>query len=119
MKAVKDLEASLHTEYEIHPVDPETDFLNAAASVALFSKLVFKDLLKRQGSEISACWALHTAISLGEYDVAVGFLDAEIADMQSDNLDLKQLKEAVEIMMRNHGRSKRWNQLLLRIDEAS
>ena len=39
--------------------------------------------------------------------------------MQSDNLDLKQLKEAVEIMMRNHGRSKRWNQLLLRIDEAS
>ncbi len=119
LKAVKDLEASLHTAYEIYPVNPETDFLNATANVAFFLRIVFKDLVKRQESEISTSWALITAIALGEYEVAVRFLDTEIAEMQSENLDLKQLKESVEVTMRDYGRSDRWNQLLLRIDEAA
>ncbi|MEP0191991.1 MAG: hypothetical protein ABJE00_16460 [Erythrobacter sp.] len=119
LKATKNLEASLHTEYEVYPDNPETDFLNAAANVAFLSKVVFKDLVTRQGAEISANWALNTAISLGEYEIAVRFLDTEISDMQRENLDLKELKESIAVTMKNYGRTKPWNQLLLRIDEAA
>lgn len=54
VKAARDLEASLLKTYEPHPVDPETDFLNAAARVTFFSKTAFNDLVDRQGSNISA-----------------------------------------------------------------
>ena len=118
LKAVKDLEASLLKPYEVFPENPQTDFLNAATSVAFFSRIVFKDLVKRQGSEISACWALTTAIAVGEFEEAVRFLEIEIADLKSEKLDLSQLRETTEGAIRNHKRSARWNQLLARIDEA-
>ena len=118
LKAAKDLEASLLKEYEVQPDDPGTDFLNAAANVAVFSKIVFRDLVERQGSDICASWALRASIALGEFEEAARFLDMEIVDMKSESLDLRQLRETTESAMRNHGRSARWKQLLLRIDQA-
>ncbi len=118
VKASRDLETALLKAYEVHPDNPETDFLNAAASVAFFSKIVFRDLVERQGSEICASWALRTSIALGEFEQAARFLQIEIIDMKSENLDLRQLKESTESAIRNHGRSARWKQLLSQIDEA-
>lgn len=118
VKAARDLEASLQKTYEPHPVNPETDFLNAAADVAFFSRIVFNDLVKRQGPNISTSWALRTAIAIGDFDKANRFLDVEIIDMKSENLDLAQLREIIELGIRHHGRSERWKQLLSRIDEA-
>lgn len=115
MKAVKDLEASLLLPYEAHPKNPETDFLNAASSVAFFSRIVFKDLVARQGSEISASWALSAAIALGDLEEARHFLRIEIDDMKSEGLQLDQLRESTELSLRNHGRSERWNVLLSEI----
>lgn len=119
VKALRDLEASLLKTYEPHPNNPETDFLNAASSVAFFSRIVFKDLVARQGAEISASWALGAAIALGDLEEATHFLEIEIADMKSENLDLKPLREGTELAMRNHGRLEQWNQLLMRIEDAT
>ena len=119
LKALRDLEASLTKTYEPHPNNPKTDFLNAASSVAFFSRMVFKDLVARQRAEISASWALGAAIALGDLEEATRFLEIEIVDIKSKNLDLKQLRESTELAMRNHGRSERWNQLLMRIEDAT
>ncbi|WP_300013555.1 hypothetical protein [uncultured Roseobacter sp.] len=118
MKAVKDLQASLLLPYEAHPRNPETDFLNAAASVAFFSRIVFKDIVALQGTEISASWALNAAIALGDLDEARQFLRIEIDDMKSEGIHLDQLKESTKLSLRNHGRSERWNVLLSEIAEA-
>jgi hypothetical protein len=118
VKALKDLETSLLKPYDLHPDNPETDFLNAASNVAFFSRIVFKDLVARQGSEISASWALGTAIALGDLEEATRFLEIEIVNLKSEDIDLKQLRESTELAMRNHGRSDRWSELLLRIDDA-
>jgi len=118
MKAVQDLEASLLLPYKMHPDNPETDFLNATESVAFFSRLVFKDLVARQGAEISASWALRAAIALGDFEEASRFLGVEIDDMKEESLGLEQLRKSTELALRNYARSERWNQLLSRIDEA-
>lgn len=118
MKAVKDLEASLLLPYEAHPKNPDTDFFNAASSVAFFSRIVFKDLVARQGTEISASWALNAAIALGDLEEAHRFLRIEIEDMKSEGLHLDQLRESTEASLRNHGRLERWNELLSAITEA-
>lgn len=118
LKAVKDLEESLLKSYEVFPENPQTDFLNAATSVAFFSRIVFKDLVERQGLEISACWALTTAIALGELEEAIRFLEIEMSYLKSEEQDLTQLRETTESSIRNHKRSARWNLLLSRIDEA-
>ncbi|EBA17199.1 hypothetical protein RSK20926_09517 [Roseobacter sp. SK209-2-6] len=119
LKAVRDLEASLLTAYETDPDNPETDFLNAAANVAFFSKIVFRDLVQRQDTEITACWALTTAIALGDFEEAIRFLEIEIDDYKKENLDLGQLRDETETTLRSFGRSKHWKQLLSRIDGAN
>ncbi|NHM19485.1 hypothetical protein [Tritonibacter mobilis] len=118
MKAVKDLEASLILPYKVHPENPETDFLNAASSVAFFSRIVFKDLVARQGTEISARWAFSAAIALGDLEEARRFLRIEIDDIKSEGLHLDQLRESTELLLRNHGRSERWSVLLSEIAAA-
>ena len=119
MRAVEDLKASLLLPYEVYPDKAETDFLNAVSSVAFLSRIVFKDLIARQGTEIMAFWALQAAIALGDLEEARRFLRIEIAEMRSEGLELDQLRETVEVSLRNHGRSERWNVLLSEIAAAS
>ena len=118
MRAVEDLKASLLLPYEVYPDKAETDFLNAVSSVAFLSRIVFKDLIARQGTEIMAFWALQAAIALGDLEEARRFLRIEIAEIRSEGLELDQLRETVEVSLRNHGRSERWNVLLSEIAAA-
>lgn len=119
LKATRNLGTSLSAHYEVSPDNPETDFLIAAAQVASLSKIVFKDLVSRQGSEICASWALDTAIALEDYENAERFLDEEIRDMKQEGLDLSDLVESTKLSLSNHWRSGRWNDLILRIEEAA
>ena len=119
LKAVKDLEASLLKPYEEYPAkEPEHDFLNAIASVTFLSRIVFKDLVLRQGEQISANWAMTAAISLGDFQEASRFLDVEIADLVEQGQDLAKLEETVAMALKNHSRSERWQELLTQIENA-
>lgn len=118
LKAVKDLEASLLKPYEEYPANPETEFLNALTSVSFFSHVVFKDLVSRQGQQISANWAMLAAIALGDFDVAYRFLDIEILDITNEGQDLAQLEDIVATALKNHNRSERWQALLTKIERS-
>jgi len=115
LKAVRDLEVSLQKSYDTKPENPETDFLIAAGNVAFFSKIVFKDLVARQGEEISASWATSLAIALGEFEEACSFIDRDVLQAKQEGVDLNIIRENIEMSLRNHGRSPRWRELLSRI----
>jgi len=115
LKAVKNLEASLLKPYDEYSANPETDFLNAIQNVSFFSRIVFKELVSRQGSNISANWAMSAAIAVGDYDEACRFLDVEILDLTNEGQDLVQLESMVSNALKNHNRSERWQALITQI----
>lgn len=115
LNAVRHLEAALQKRYDVTPEDPRTDFLNAVADVAFFSRIALRELADRQKDEITACWALSAAIALGDFDQAIAFLKMEIAQIEYDGGDLADLRETVRMALEAHSRSNRWNQLMVQI----
>ena len=113
LKAVKNLEASLQKPYQPFPEDPAQDFFTSVANVILFSGVVYKDLVAQKGENVLASGALSAAIALDEYDYALRFLKEDIALVAQEGGDIETLRELVELGLKNHNRSDRWNQLLL------
>lgn len=118
LRALNRLEVSLQKPYETYPDRAETDFLNAVSDVAFLSRVVFDDLVSRQGADISTNWALNAAIELGEFEASNRLLKAEILEIQQENGDLEELTDMVASKLKNAKRSERWNALLTSIESA-
>lgn len=118
LKAARDLEESLLKPYEEFPENPKTDFLNAVVAVSFFSRIVFNDLVSRQGENMAASWAWRAAVAVGDLDEASRLLDVEILELKREGHDLEELEDTVALSLKNHKRSNRWETLLIQIEKA-